>query len=87
MLILVIILVLVFGGGREYYGHTRWGPSGGAGIGLGRILLISSSPHAWLVPMKVTTGGEEGSRCAGDVVGFLATLLFASTQGQLKGGL
>jgi hypothetical protein len=40
MLILIIILLLVFGAGGGYYGHTRWGPSGGAGIGLGTILLI-----------------------------------------------
>ena len=40
MLILLIILLLVFGGGGGYYGHTRWGPGGGAGIGLGTILMI-----------------------------------------------
>jgi hypothetical protein len=40
MLILIIILLLVFGAGGGYYGHTRWGPGGGAGIGLGTILLI-----------------------------------------------
>ncbi len=40
LILLIIILVLVFGGGGGYYGHTRWGPSGGAGIGLGTILLI-----------------------------------------------
>lgn len=40
MLILVIILILLFGGGGGYYGHSRWGPSGGAGIGLGTVLLI-----------------------------------------------
>lgn len=40
MAILIIILILVFGAGGGYYGHTRWGPSGGAGIGLGTILLI-----------------------------------------------
>jgi hypothetical protein len=39
-ILLIIILVLVFGAGGGYYGHTRWGPSGGAGIGLGTILLI-----------------------------------------------
>ena len=41
MLLLIIILLLVFGVGGGYYGHTRWGPGGGAGIGLG---TISSSP-------------------------------------------
>ena len=40
MLILLLILLLVFGGGGGYYGHARWGPAGGAGIGLGTILLI-----------------------------------------------
>jgi len=40
VLLLIIILILVFGGGGGYYGHSRWGPSGGAGIGLGTILLI-----------------------------------------------
>jgi hypothetical protein len=40
MLILIIILVLVFGLGGGYYGHSQWGPSGGAGVGLGTILLI-----------------------------------------------
>jgi hypothetical protein len=40
MLILIIVLILIFGGGGGYYGHSRWGPSGGAGFGLGTILLI-----------------------------------------------
>jgi hypothetical protein len=40
MLLLLIILLLIFGTGGGYYGHRRWGPSGGAGIGLGTILLI-----------------------------------------------
>jgi hypothetical protein len=40
MIILIILLVLIFGGGGGYYGHTRWGPSGGAGVGLGTILAI-----------------------------------------------
>jgi hypothetical protein len=40
MLILIIVLLLVFGVGGGYYGHSRWGPSGGAGIGVGTILLI-----------------------------------------------
>ena len=34
MLILIIILLLVLGGGGGYYGHSRWGYGGGAGIGL-----------------------------------------------------
>jgi hypothetical protein len=40
MLILIIVLLLVFGVGGGYYGHSRWGPSGGAGIGVGTILLV-----------------------------------------------
>ena len=40
LLLLIIILVLLLGGGGGYYGHTRWGPSGGAGVGLGTILAI-----------------------------------------------
>ena len=39
-LILIILLILLLGGGGGYYGHTRWGYPGGAGIGLGTILLI-----------------------------------------------
>jgi hypothetical protein len=40
MLLLIIILILLFGGGGGYYGHSRWGPGGGAGIGLGTIVMI-----------------------------------------------
>lgn len=40
MLILLIILLLILGGGGGYYGHSRWGYAGGAGVGLGTILLI-----------------------------------------------
>jgi len=40
MLLLIIILILLFGFGGGYYGHTRWGPTGGAGIGGGTILVI-----------------------------------------------
>jgi hypothetical protein len=40
MLILIIVLVLLLGGGGGYYGHNRWGYRGGAGIGLGTIVLI-----------------------------------------------
>lgn len=40
MLILLIILILLLGGGGGYYGHSRWGYRGGAGIGLGTILII-----------------------------------------------
>jgi len=40
MLLLIIVLILLFGFGGGYYGHTRWGPSGGFGVGLGTILMI-----------------------------------------------
>ena len=40
MLILLLIFLLVFGGGGGYYGHSRWGRSGGAGVGLSTILII-----------------------------------------------
>ncbi len=40
VIILIIVLLLVFGGGGGYIGYNRWGSRGGAGIGLGTILLI-----------------------------------------------
>ena len=40
MLILLIVLILLLGGGGGYYGHSRWGYGGGAGVSLGTILLI-----------------------------------------------
>ena len=41
MLLLIVVLILVFGLGGGYYGrHSRWGVAGGAGVGLGTILLI-----------------------------------------------
>ena len=40
LIVLIIVLVLVFGGGGGYYGYSRWGTRGGAGIGLGTILVI-----------------------------------------------
>jgi hypothetical protein len=40
MLLLLLVLILLFGFGGGYYGHRRWGPSGGTGIGLGTVLLI-----------------------------------------------
>jgi len=40
MLIVVIILLLVLGTGGGYYGHRRWGYGGGAGMGLGTIILV-----------------------------------------------
>jgi hypothetical protein len=47
MLIVIILLILLLGGGGGYYGHTRWGPGGGAGIGFSTILLVLLI--AWLL--------------------------------------
>ncbi len=40
MLILLIVILLLMGAGGGYWGHQNWGPAGGAGVGLGTILLI-----------------------------------------------
>jgi len=43
MIVLVIVLVLVFGLGGGYWGHSQWGADNGyigPGIGLGTILVI-----------------------------------------------
>ena len=40
MLIPIIILLLVFGGLGGSWGYSHWGYGGGAGIGLGGVLLI-----------------------------------------------
>ena len=40
MLILLIVVLLLFGVGGGYYGHSRWGYGGGAGISVGTILVI-----------------------------------------------
>jgi hypothetical protein len=40
MLLLIIILLVLFAGGGGYYGYNRWGSRGGAGIGLGTVLVI-----------------------------------------------
>jgi hypothetical protein len=40
MLLLIVLVVIVLAGGGGYYGHSRWGYSGGAGVGLGTILLV-----------------------------------------------
>jgi hypothetical protein len=39
MFILIAIWLLALGAGGAYYGHRRWGLGGGAGIGIGTILL------------------------------------------------
>ncbi len=38
LLLLVVLVILALGGG--YYGRNRWGNTGGAGIGLGTVLVI-----------------------------------------------
>jgi hypothetical protein len=40
MLILIMIWLLALGLGGAYCGHSRWGYPGGAGIGIGTILLV-----------------------------------------------
>jgi hypothetical protein len=40
MLILLIILLVLLGGGGGYYGHSRWGYGGGAGVGLSTVLAV-----------------------------------------------
>ncbi len=43
MVLLIIVLVLLFGFGGGYWGHTQWGATNGfagPGIGLGTILII-----------------------------------------------
>jgi hypothetical protein len=43
MLLLIIVLVLLFGGFGGYWGHSTYGPTypwAGPGIGLGTILVI-----------------------------------------------
>lgn len=40
MLLLLIILLLILGTSGGYYGRSRWGYRGGAGVGLGTILIV-----------------------------------------------
>jgi hypothetical protein len=40
MLLLLIILILVLGLGGGYYGHSRWGYTGGMGSGVGTVLVV-----------------------------------------------
>lgn len=42
-IVLIIVLLLVFGGGFGYWGNSRWGATNGyagPGIGIGTILVI-----------------------------------------------
>lgn len=48
-ILIIVLLVLLIGGGGGYYGHSRWGASGGAGIGLGTVLVILLI--AWMLGM------------------------------------
>ena len=56
MLLLIIVLLLVLGVGGGYYGRTRWGYRGGAGIGLGTITVGS--------PRSLSSGNPALSRAA-----------------------
>jgi len=38
--LLLLILLVLFAGGGGYYGYGRWGSRGGAGIGLGTVLVV-----------------------------------------------
>lgn len=39
-MLLIILLILVFGGGFGYWGHRQYGGYAGPGIGLGTLLVI-----------------------------------------------
>lgn len=45
LLIVLIVLLLLLGGGGGYYGYGRWGTAGGAGVGLGTILVIAITAY------------------------------------------
>ena len=40
MLILIVLLILIFGGGVGYWGNSQYGGWRGPGFGLGTILVI-----------------------------------------------
>jgi hypothetical protein len=43
MIVLIIVLILLFGGGFGYWGHSQWGGSygyAGPSIGIGTILVL-----------------------------------------------
>ena len=40
MLLVLILLILLFGGGFGYYGNSRYPGWGGPGFGLGTVLII-----------------------------------------------
>ena len=39
-LLLIVLLALILAGGGGFYGHSRWGYGGGAGVSLGTILVV-----------------------------------------------
>jgi hypothetical protein len=39
-LIILILLIVILAGGGGYWGNSRWGYGGGAGVSLGTVLLI-----------------------------------------------
>jgi hypothetical protein len=42
-ILLIVVLVVLFGGGLGFYGHRTWGsgqPYAGPGIGFGTILVL-----------------------------------------------
>ena len=69
MLILLILLLLLIGGGGGYYGHSRWGYGGGAGVGLGTILRHRARMlHARHVPLRRAAGAERGLACHSEFI-------------------
>ena len=42
LMLFIVLLLLVLGASGGYYGHRRWGFGGGASIGFGTILVVSS---------------------------------------------
>ena len=65
MLILIILLVLLLGGGGGYYGHSRWGYGGGAGVASARFWSCYSSSTCLassISPDAVTGHGAQQKR-------------------------
>jgi len=69
MLIVLIILLVVLGAGGGYYGHSRWGYGGGAGIGLGTLKVMRKRETLWhKLRDQQSSGGLSNLRnpiCAG----------------------
>ena len=63
MLILLIVLLLLFGAGGGYYGYSRWGYGGGAGVSLGTIVFNPSrSVSSWVLPLATKIRESSGVR-------------------------